>query len=390
MRGSVNPQLRSLLRERNAILAGKLRAVTRLLELSHIPASLEPYREVLCKVCSQCNAHIQQNATDLILDEDSILDDILSNTRLVAGWVRKISESLATPILRASSTDKLCLDTILWIHQTHHLTEQLPAVFSDSPPAVLPFLQMVPIYYFPCVEQRGFLYQPLLFHEFGHVLYAVYRQEMDDLVRDMQEQIIEMLTPMSRRNDRHSAEQSIQRDRVVSAWYSWIHELFCDAVGLVMGGPAFLYAFSLYLSALEREDFWLPVSKLAGCSHPVNWIRVSLLTGRAADMGLAEAASRVSGDWSILAASLGVAEDYHGFYDSAFEPVVIQTISNMLTVADPRMCTAEDTEPSMPARSPVQLMNMAWTKYLSDPLAYEEWEAKVIDALLQDQEAAEH
>ena len=64
-----------------------------------------------------------------------------------------------------------------------------------------------------------------------------------------------MLRPSSQRNDQHAQIQSDRQRLVVNAWYSWAQELFCDAIGLCIGGPAFLHAFANYLSGLDEEDF---------------------------------------------------------------------------------------------------------------------------------------
>ena len=106
---------------------------------------------------------------------------------------------------------------------------------------IWPFLHIAPTYFFPFLEQKGLLFQPLLFHEFGHLLYLCHKREMDDLVRELQREVEDVLTPPSQRNDRHSDIQAGQRQTIVDTWYRWAQELFCDAVGLTIEGPSFLY-----------------------------------------------------------------------------------------------------------------------------------------------------
>lgn len=77
----------------------------------------------------------------------------------------------------------------------HPEIRQYPPAVSPGTCAVWPLLDFVPIYFFPALEQQSLLYQPLLFHEFGHVLYGAHKQEMDDLVGDLQRSIQEILLP---------------------------------------------------------------------------------------------------------------------------------------------------------------------------------------------------
>src|SRR5258708_3819183 len=106
--------------------------------------------------------------------------------------MRLISGQLAAPVLRACSEDRLCLNIIAWMHNVHLATANIPAAYGDGGVAVWPFLKFDPIisiYFFPSLEQCGLLYQPLNFHELGHVLYLLHKPEMDDLVRDLQQKV---------------------------------------------------------------------------------------------------------------------------------------------------------------------------------------------------------
>jgi hypothetical protein len=68
------------------------------------------------------------------------------------------------------------------------------------------------------------------------------------VIEELQRWIQDELEPLSRRNDELARRQrELQRD-IVDTWYAWAQELFCDAVGLLMAGPAYLHAFNSYLS----------------------------------------------------------------------------------------------------------------------------------------------
>ncbi len=111
------------------------------------------------------------------------------------------------------------------------------------------------MYLLPCTAQHSLLYLPLFFHEFGHLLYALHHQEMDALVKSLQEKIADLLTPMIHLDDAMASEAVKEQQIVVEQWYEWTQELFCDAVGLTIGGSADVRAFSTYLRMRGRDHF---------------------------------------------------------------------------------------------------------------------------------------
>lgn len=96
---------------------------------------------------------------------------------------------------------------------------------------------------------------------------------MDDLVRDLQQSIARMLEPAARRNDAQARREQQRRKQIVERWYDWAQEFFCDAVGLLMGGPAFALSFSFYFGrAASRKNprrfSWPRASPQAGEFEP--------------------------------------------------------------------------------------------------------------------------
>ncbi len=327
----------------------------------------------------------ERNLAYLSLGQDDILGDVLSETQVLRRLVRLLSTLLATPVLRASESDRLCLRVIGWLHSEHADTTRYAPVFTDGAPAIRPFTDLAPIYYFPCVEQRGLLYQPLFFHEFGHLLYQLHKPEMDDLVGELQREVTRVLAPPSRRNDRYSERQAAHRQAIADTWYSWAQELYCDAVGFHIGGPCFLRAFSAYLGALNRGDYYREPENLENSAHPVTWLRVRFLAAGATAAGYPELGRGIKGEWATTAAVLGVREDYHGYYDPALAAVIQRVVADMLTEVSPRMhsqseSTGEDWSPE--ADSPIRLLNHAWSVYDADPEDYAAWEAERIALLL--------
>jgi hypothetical protein len=237
----------------------------------------------------------------------------------------------------------------------------------------------------PPSAQQHLLYLPLFFHEFGHLLYASHQNEMDDLVRDLQAAISDLLTPSSHRDDSYAQRESDQRGAIVETWYSWAQEIFCDALGLTVGGPAFAHAFSMYLRMLGRGQYHLPPDQLAHRDHPVTWLRARLVAARARRLGFEENAVALEDSWRAIASAMGVVEDYYGYYIPQFADAIDQAIDDMLIETAPREFLQEevsdlDSDPS--PDHPVRLLNQAWYQFRGDTGAYPEWESEAIRAFL--------
>jgi hypothetical protein len=375
-----------ILERRNHELLRDLRALLDLIGEKQIPHDLQPYKTRLIQICTDCVVSVERNLNRLKRGRELVLEDVLSDTQQITQLVHLLSSQFANPILRASPSDRLCLSTLGWLHAEHPETRVYPPVFSDGNCAIWPFLGITPIYFFPAIEQRSLLYQPLLFHEFGHLLYACYKQEMDDLVADFQHEVEDLLTPASQRNDRHSDVLMAHRQAIADTWYLWTQEIFCDAVGFAIGGPSFLRAFSGFLSANDRGDFYRQPEDLKGSKHPVTWLRVSFLAECARAGGDLDLADSVIREWSAIARIMQVDEDYHGFYDECLSGAVTRVIGDMLVEASPRNCSREEADGnrwSPGVDSPVRLFNWAWQMYVSHPKDYLQWEAEQIELLLQ-------
>jgi hypothetical protein len=376
---------RELLVQRVQDLSRELEALCGALQVAVVPLELEPYRTRLLRYAKESERWLAGINRDLTGDVDEILEDLRSSTAQATEIVCLLSRVLAAPVLAASVADRLWLRLIQWMHASAHQTVAFPAACCDGDPQVWPFLLFAPLYSFPNLVRRGVLYMPVLFHEFGHVLYRLHRPELDDLVEELQRWIQDELEPLSRRNDELARRQrELQRD-IVDTWYAWTQELFCDAVGLLMAGPAYLHAFNSYLSRLERSDLTRPLDDLAGSSHPVLWLRIKLLNSFARRLGYDTAAERHERNWATLAAALKVAEDYFGFFEDIWQTKVEAVIRDMLTETAPRPCRSEEAEPHAQwheGDSPIRLMNSAWERFLVDPAGYPIWETAAIGAFL--------
>jgi hypothetical protein len=377
--------MRQLLEARNRALLRDLEILTSFMGNAHIPTELGNYKERLLVTSQGLRLLAERNIRDLSLGRGEILDDVLSNTQQVALYVRLFSARLAVPILRASSLDRLSLMTIAWLHGQHEATKSFPAAFADGDCSMWPFIELAPIYFFPCLEQRGLLYQPLFFHEFGHLLYACHKQEMDDLVGELQREIEDVLIPISQRNDRHADIQAGHRQVIVDTWYRWAQEFFCDAVGFTIGGPCFLHAFSAYVGTMERGDFYRQPIDLQHSEHPVTRLRVKLLCNRAQAQGFEDTAEAIEKEWNIVADLMGIHDDYHGFYDDSLEQPVTRIMDDMLTEAGARRCSISEAGGNEWNEEPfafVSLLNQAWKVYQNNPNDYEVWESSVLSRII--------
>ncbi len=372
-----------ILLRRNQELRRDLAALHLAITGASVPPELLPYQAHIGRVCERLHREAARNLAYLQLGQGVILDDVLSTTRGLGRFSQLLCARMLTPVLRARPSDRLCLHAIGWMHAAHPDTAHFPAGYCDGAPAVWPFIGIIPLYYFPCLQQEGLLFLPLLFHEFGHVLYACHKQEMDDLVAELRQTIGKLLEPPSRRNDRHAAEQARQRQAIVATWYTWTQEFFCDAVGLTIGGPAYLHAFSAYVNSLDPVDFTAPHAPGSANTHPPTWLRVRLLVARAQRLGWVAPAQEVEQEWSTIAQALKVQEDHRGFYSEAIGTALTACIEDMLVEAAPRTCTPEEAhETGAHAVTPVELCNAAWHHYRADPNDYEAWEASALGLLL--------
>lgn len=349
-----------------------------------MPTELEPYANRIQAICKLIRERVRENLKHLSLGQDAILEDVLSNTQQATQLLRLVSSRMVAPILRCSTSDRLCLKLITWLHRQHTATDSLPAAFTDGDCAVWPLLDIAPIYFFPAVEQRVLLYLPLYFHEFGHLLYACHKQELDALVRDLQQEVNRVLRPTSLRNDKHAAWQSSQREAIVTTWYKWAQEFLCDSVGLTIGGPAFLWAFSAYLGTLDRGDYYRPPSELRESSHPVTWLRVRILVAQASLKMFEAIGKRILDEWQTLATTMGVVEDHHGFYDDALEGTILRMLNDALEEVAPRRFAQDELNVSSHevsvGESPVSLVHKAWDVFFStSEHEYAVWEQTAIE-----------
>ena len=370
--------MQELLKQNNVVLLHEIEKLQRsLMEVrDDVPEELKAYTQWVSEECGNLRNAVFLNLRYLESGHPDLLKDILSETQKVSRYFYVFNERFTSPILRARESDRLSLKLLLWLHATHPKTTDIPVAVCDGEFSIWLIEPNIPnIYFTPCAAQQGLLNLPLFFHEFGHLLYRCHQREMNELVSELQEEISNLLAPAVVTNDRYTEAQEKKRMSIVETWYTWAQEIFCDAVGFVIGGASFTYAFSTYFRMLDRSEYH--VEEPAHRSHPVTWIRIRLLADRARQMGYEVVATDLEDEWDRVASVLGVDENYYGFYDQAFLPIIQRKLNDMLTETAPREFHKSEVagrELKSTITSPVELLNGAWQKFWNDPDCYQEWE----------------
>jgi len=346
---------------------------------------LQPYRQWLDASLSSLADQIDRNLTNLGFSGVDILPEVLDQTSVVTRELLVLNDRYLGPLLRARSTDSLTLKLLSWTHAGHPKTSCLPVVFADGSFGSWPLESQPTLYLIPPVDQERLLHLPLCFHEYGHLLYACHLEEMDDLVEELQKTIARGMEPLARRNDKPAQADQRRRKLIAERWYDWTQEFFCDAVGLVMGGPAFAYSFSFYFRAIGQEAYQKSYVDQMRSDHPVTWLRIRLLAQRSSQLGWQEVADEIEQDWRNIAGLLGLKEDYFGCFDEKFLPALTQTIDDMLTEANPRFASAADLAFDRPidnSSTPPAVLNFAWHRLHANSKLYAAWESQAITAWL--------
>ena len=377
--------MQELLTQNNIVLLHEIEQLQHnLIEAQvNVPSGLRTYTTWIIKEGNILHQRVLRNLEYLEFGLENLLKDILSETELVTRAFYDLNGQRVSPILRARPSDRLSLKFLQWLHATHPKAKNIPAAICDGEFGILPIQPT--LYATPCTSQRGLRNLPIFFHEFGHLLYTFHQPEIKDLVDELQAEIRDLLPSPVTRNDQYAQTQETSQNVIVNTWYEWAQECFCDAIGLVMGGPSFAYTFSMYFRVLGWNEYHVPREELAYSSHPVTWIRIHLLVNRARRIGYNVVATDLEEKWSQIAAALKVPEDYHGFYDPKFLSAIQGKLDDMLTETSPREFRESEVsnqESESTFTSPVALLNAAWQKFQDDPENYREWEEDAIARFL--------
>ncbi len=376
--------MRTYLAEANQDILYQIGVVQELLGRAAVCGELMPYLAQVGSLCDVLRRQAQRNLLDLSYDVEDTLSDILAATQALSTYFEIINTRLAAPAVRAKLDDRLGLLVLRFLHDSHPKTAALPFGVTDGSFAIYPTDKLPPVYLVPTSRQTTLLYLPLLFHEFGHLLYRCHKPELDDLVKELQKVIAQHLAPKAVRGRAGATRTSTFRKRAVTCWYAWAQEFFCDAVGIQIGGPSYLKAFSHYFRTRSLDQYYVSREDQLARQHPVTWLRTKMLVDRARKHGLTALADAVERAWSECATLLGVTEDYEGLWSEHYFQPLRRALDDMLEETQPYTFTASDMgtlNGNRPA-SPVHLCNLAWSAFETDGRGYRAWEKSAIENFL--------
>jgi hypothetical protein len=356
----------------------ELDATIGIVSAKNVPAELGLFQAWLSVYYTDIRSSLQRLAFLTDLGEETIYVDIFNEFSSLQQTFRVLDGRYLPGLYRTHRNDAITLKLLHWLHGAHPQTVQKPFLVLDGDFAIYPTVDFPVSYYLPIAAQQSLLYLPLFFHELGHYLYQNHRAEMDDLVRDFQKKLSGYMMPVVRKNDADYEADAKQARQMVETWYDWIQELFCDAVGVEIGGSTYVRAFSFYLRMQGRSAFYRPENDLFNSSHPVTYLRIKFIASRCRALGLHHDADELEKEWKIIATALAAPEDYYGFYDVKWESDVTQTLNDMLTEAAPIKFADYVGDSS----SWIGLIHTAWQEFERDPINYKNWELQAVSKII--------
>lgn len=368
--------MRERLLTANADLLRRVQAIQRLIDAALLPGTMASYCQQVREFCAEQEKRARLHLAELRGTNTGLLGDLFNATAVLAQKVRYADRTLAVPLVRVRKQDVLALRVLQWLHQSTKETAHLAFALGEDDYKVWASPMMPCIYYILLTHRQSLLSLPLVLHEFGHVLYECHKPEMDELVKEFRETVSHFLTPQAVGDVAFAAQGLEFRQQAVTCWYTWAQEFFCDAVGLTIGGTAFLRTISRHFHALSREEYAIDRGSLLRRKHPLTWLRVRLLCQRASAMGYGDLSTKVAGEWESTARELGIEEEHHGTWDEVFRADFDKMISDMLVQSQPPSCTDADAKagPRTAVTSILALFHAAWAVYDADPETYEAWE----------------
>jgi hypothetical protein len=223
----------------NKDLIREIQSVNTSIRHSKYPPELNAYAAWLFEFLKTQSHILDANLYYLSLGEPDILSEVIERTQLVSRNIRILSAKYISPLIRYSKTDYLSIKFVKWLHDQHPQVKDRAFAVSDGQFSIYPSNEIPVIYYLPVSSKQSILHLPLFFHEFGHYLFDFHRREMLDFVVSLQDELEELLVQPFQQNDSKSHAEKLKAKKIIETWFDWIEELFCDAVGLTIGGESF-------------------------------------------------------------------------------------------------------------------------------------------------------
>lgn len=325
-----------------------------------------------------------QYYTSLAIDDKELNHALLTELVNANHEIEVIDSNILHALVRFDQKDILALKMINWLYEMHPQVRNKAFIFSNGVFSVAPSNQYPTLYWLPLTSQLSLLHLPLLFHEFGHQLFSFHEKEMIDLIDDFQKKLKIFLRPAISQSDNKYKAYIDKALDIVETWREWMEELFCDAVGLTIGGNSYLKAFSYYTRLGGSAEFFIPENFLSKSNHPITFLRIRFLIDRANLMGLETEAIDLEEEWMKIGNTLKVKEDYFGFYKEEYRQEIIETINNMLIEVDPIsfLNNKDRLEKSGIKLNLIEILLEVWYRYIQNPSEYYDWENETIKKIL--------
>lgn len=382
----------NILRNSHHEFMREVKIAIELVSKKEVVQELAPFKHWLTGYYNDLHSRLELEKYYIELNEPSIFPNIFNNLAQLQRRFRVINSKFLSSLHRHRDEEILSLRILEWIHSIHTQTTGKPFLILDGDFGILPTVDLPVTYYFPVTSQFSLLHTPLFFHELGHYLYEYHRAEMDALVKEFQKKLEAQLTPPYQTNDVASENELKKNKIIVETWYEWMQELFCDAVGLEMGGSTYLKTFSQYLRMGGRTTFFVPETDLAKRSHPVTTIRIKFLVARAKKFGLNAEADALENEWSTLRTVMGINEEYYGYFVDGYASDISAALEDMITEASPMkysdFASQEITDFDPLKHNFLQLIFLAWKKYEANREEYDKWEGDFLSSYFSTYHAA--
>ncbi|HEX2846253.1 MAG TPA: hypothetical protein VHN59_06870 [Chitinophagaceae bacterium] len=373
----------------NAVLKGSCNDLLRKINLTHKILNARKYPEELLPCFEWVNHSLEvwereikriQRYLHLNLDDKILEQTWYDELTSINNEIEVLDVYYVHPLFRASEHDILALKIIQRLHSLHKQTEEIPFLLSNGSFSIAASENGPTLYWLPVASQMSLLHFPLFFHEFGHLLFLLHKDEMEALIGEFQNKLSQYLRPIVTQSDEKYKSYLDKASDIVETWREWMEELFCDAIGLVIGGQSYLYAFSNFIRLGGTKEYFVPESYLSKRSHPVSLLRIRFLAERAQLIGFDDSANKLMQEWESVAAALDLPEDYFGYFDDYFKGDIVTVIDDMLVEANP---VSFNTLPDTNLFDYFKLIDDAWKMYNTNPGNYPEWETNSIESALR-------
>jgi hypothetical protein len=352
---------------------------------SPLPIHLRGIHEWLTWFYDEVITQLLNQAEKMLFKNTEVNNEIFKRLQIATRQLR-IYHQYTTAIHRYRESDRICYELIGWLHKQHPIVGNKPFAVIDGDFKIYPDEDYPLLYFLPSASQYSLLHLPLFFHEIGHYFYKLKKATLQIHLEQLQIRLQSHFILPFQHNDRKYREQ-VKKVAIIIGyiWPNWIQELFCDAVGVRIGGLPFIYAASHYLRMGGTTMFHLQSKDIRNSSHPIPWLRMKFICRYGSDLGFPNESNTVLEEWNTMAAGLKLKENYHGCYSDQYYADVKTCIDQMIAEVNPILFTdhnASIVEFDYSKDNFLSLLNLAWREYHQNPMGYSTWESGVIEKIV--------